>query len=111
MQNRFKLSLVAAALAAAIPMSFAAAAHAEVAISVADLDFHKPADLAAFNTRVQSAAHTFCAAQAVTGTRVANQGPCIRGVVQEAYENLDAAHKRDITVAGDKIVLKGLASR
>ena len=111
MQTRVKLSLAAAALAAAIPMSFAAAAHAEVSLSVADLDFHKPADLAAFNERLQAAAHTFCAGQSTTGTRVANQGPCIRAVVQEAYENLDAAHKRDIVLAGDKIVLKGLASR
>ena len=107
--------LYAAVAASAAAISLAAASApaqaSEITLSVAGLDFHNPADLAAFNDRVQTVAHRLCAEQAYTGTRVANQGACIRAVVQEAFENLDAAHRRDIALAGDKLVSKGLASR
>ena len=106
------LGAVIAASAAALSLAaIGAPAHAsQVSVSVADLDFHKPADLATFNARVQAAARQFCSTEA-TGTRVASQGPCIRAVVQEAFDSLDAAHKHDIVLAGDRMVLKGLASR
>jgi hypothetical protein len=42
---------------------------------------------------------------------VASQPACVREVIHEAFNNLDAAHKRDVALAGDKIVSKALASR
>ncbi len=72
---------------------FAAPAFAQT-LSLKDLDFSKPADLAAFQSRVEAIENQLCSGRVETGTRIGAEASCRKGVREEVMEKLSARQRR-----------------
>jgi UrcA family protein len=95
------LSAIGALAMAATPlMAITATAHAAelrpqgVSVAVGDLDFARPADVARFDARVNSAANTICQAKGEVGLQ--SWSTCRTAVHQEAVQKLDASQRQQM---------------
>jgi UrcA family protein len=90
---RFLAPFSLIACVAAAPAVFAA----DTQLNLAGLDFSKPADVAAFETRLAAIQGDLCGA--VTGTRIGESRTCRKGVEEEVMEKLSASQRRALAAA------------